>query len=576
MEAADVREVLLHEYGSSHSETFSVLDKICDSQKCAQISNLSASQVHRLGLRSKLRSFESGETIFSEGLDNIVARDNRWNLLVRNPSTTQHAYIAAWSQDTIRSIFQKDEVRDKLRILKSVFLFKALPHARVLDLAQSMVTTTAQEGDVLARQGDIGDSFCIVGLGRVNIERNGRCIRSLSKGDYFGERALLTNEHRSATVKASEACVLWEISQDAFLELTPPALMDYLRQRSMLLEADYNLSDLTFLDVIGIGGFAIVKMVQSKSGDRFALKCVQKRPITQLNRQQALVSERSILEEVDHPFIMRMVKTFRNEAYVYLLFELVTGGELLDTLSLLGVLNQYQSQFYAGSIVLALEHLHGKRIAYLDLKSENILVDAQGYIKLVDLGSASKIHGSHLYEVKGTPHFMSPEMILGRGYTTMADFWALGICMYEFLVGELPFGSGRIDKSEIFKSILKSPLTFPTEFTKKRHAQVSMDIMRALLQPDPNKRLGGSVDGIDTIKKHRFFADLDWEGLIVRSVDPPYVPDAEIFADVSHGIPKGSVGTKGQNMAIVEAKAEQQELARNWTDPEPGWDDDFG
>eukprot|EP00971_Amphidinium_carterae_P266780 5291918-Amphidinium_carterae.1 len=122
-------------------------------------------------------------------------------------------------------------------------------------------------------------------------------------------------------------------------------------------------------------------MVQKKGGgiaDRYALKCVLKKPVVENNQTSMLINERSILTEIDHPFIVKLVQTFKNDAYVYFLLELVSGGELLEALQVLGLLNLEQAQFYSGSIVLALEHLHDRRVAYLDLKSENILIDYQG------------------------------------------------------------------------------------------------------------------------------------------------------------------------------------------------------
>merc|ERR1719247_3596190 len=162
------------------------------------------------------------------------------------------------------------------------------------------------------------------------------------------------------------------------------------------------MSDLRFMRIIGTGGFGIVKMVQRNGGcERYALKCVKKEPVVEFGQQESLVNERDIMSRLDHPFIIRLVQAFRNDYFVYFLLELVSGGELLEALTRLGLLSQEQAQFYTASIVLAFEHLHERRVAYLDLKSENVLIDSQGYIKIVDFGLAVKIQGQ-CHALKGT------------------------------------------------------------------------------------------------------------------------------------------------------------------------------
>ena len=135
--------------------------------------------------------------------------------------------------------------------------------------------------------------------------------------------------------------------------------------------------------------------------------------------------------------------------------------------------------FYTGSIVLALEFLHARRIAYLDLKSENCLIDQQGYLKIIDFGIARRITNTRYGPLKGTPMFMAPEMILGKGHTTVADLWSLGICLYEFVIGNFPFASNCTNHGQIFHEILRAELKFPQWFDKQPNAD---DIMSQKLR----------------------------------------------------------------------------------------------
>ena len=147
------------------------------------------------------------------------------------------------------------------------------------------------------------------------------------------------------------------------------------------------------------------------------------------------------------------VKTFKDREYLYFLTELCTGGELYDAIRKLGLLNREQAQFYLGSIIVAIEYLHERNIAYRDLKPENVLLDSQGYTKLIDFGCAKKMK-ERSYTLVGTPHYMAPEVILGKGYGLTADIWTFGIILYEFVCGPLPFGNDAEDQLEIFRDIL--------------------------------------------------------------------------------------------------------------------------
>jgi len=502
------------------------------------------------------------------GVNQMLFKERPWDIQVRG-AFNPVAFVAIWRADEVNSILVHDDTKEKLRILHSIFLFKALSKNQLLKVAESMETEHKGDDEIVFKEGEAGDTFHIISTGRVVIEKHGRFIRALSAGDYFGEIALLTGESRRATVTAAGPCTIWTMSRDTFASVVPPAMVTYLKNRVAFLDAEYTFDDFEFVRNIGTGGFGVVKMVRNASGTKYALKSVRKQPIVELGQQESLNNERSVLAELDHPFVIKLVQSFRNDAFVFFLLEIVSGGELLDVLGKLGILNKSQCQFYILSILLALQHMHERKIAYLDLKSENVLVDQQGFCKVVDFGLAVRITGGKAHGVKGTPHFMCPEMILGKGYDTTADLWSVGVCLYEFLVGDLPFGKDCKSKSAIFQEVLKSPVTFPDSFISQPWYEESAAIIKGFLQREPTRRLGCSIEGFDAIFAHAFFAGYDLEGLETMSIRPPYLPDQERYM-ASSGWDKS-----GQNLATVEEQLLAEELKGGWKDPEPGWDDEF-
>jgi len=181
---------------------------------------------------------------------------------------------------------------------------------------------------------------------------------------------------------------------------------------------------------------------------------------------------------------------------------------------------------------LALEFLHERRIAYLDLKGENCLIDSHGYLKIIDFGVAERVVNGKIFEARGTPFYMAPEVILARGYTTVADLWSLGVCVFDFMTGQFPFGN-EIDPREagateqIFAKTLKGRLKFPAGMK----AKAVKDFIKGLLEKDPSQRLGAKAEGYAELKAHPFFEGFTWDALLARQLEPPYKPKKEVYAE---------------------------------------------
>jgi cGMP-dependent protein kinase len=203
-------------------------------------------------------------------------------------------------------------------------------------------------------------------------------------------------------------------------------------KRIQLQDDSINLHDLRIIKILGAGTFGTVFLAQSPNQELYALKAVSKTKAEKYKVQDNLVSEREILLAIEHPMILKLVKTFRDQKRVYYLTELIQGIDLFDALRDLNILNERQAMFYSGCLILALEHLYERSIIHRDLKPENVMVDSEGYPKLIDFGTA-KIIERRTYTIIGTPHYMAPEAILGRGYNHTVDIWAIGVMLFEFV-----------------------------------------------------------------------------------------------------------------------------------------------
>lgn len=212
------------------------------------------------------------------------------------------------------------------------------------------------------------------------------------------------------------------------------------------------------------------------------------------------------------------MKSFKDNKRVYLLLEYVHGLDLDVILRNAGLLNNDEAAFYIACLIIILQYLHERDILYRDLKPENIMVGVNGFIKLVDFNSAKVTQGK-TYTLVGCPYYTAPEVIAGKGYTKNSDIWSLGVLLYEFLCGSVPFGSNQEDPYKIYEEILENPIYFPEEIYSLNNGTVSL--IRQLLNKYPENR---HPNQIQKLQKHEFFKNFDWEELYTGNVIPPYKP----------------------------------------------------
>lgn len=320
-------------------------------------------------------------------------------------------------------------------------------------------------------------------------------------------------------------------------------------------------SQFELLKVLGEGSFGKVflvrKVMGADAGTLYAMKVLKKATLKVRDRHRTKM-ERNILVDVEHPFIVKLHYAFQTAGKLYLILDFLRGGDLFSRLSKEVMFTEEDVKFYLAELALALNHLHSLGIIYRDLKPENILLDCEGHIALTDFGlSKLPLEEGKAYSFCGTVEYMAPEVVNRKGHSFAADWWSFGVLMYEMLTGRLPFqGTTR---KETMTQILKAKLGMPSNLTAE-----AQSLLRALFKRNPANRLGAGSGGVEDLKRHEFFATVDWEALTLKKIRPPFKPavsgpdDAFYFdSEFTSKTPRDSPG--------VPASANAHELFRGFS-----------
>jgi len=457
--------------------------------------------------------------------------------------------------------------RMRIRILQSVPLLAKLPENKLSRLASVMRVQAFADGAYVIRQGEEGSRFYIINEGEVKCTRRSsptapeeELIR-LYPQEFFGERALITNEQRKANVIACgpvECLVLERSSFQSLLSEVQNDLVDVMTNRDTKPDepepeapagpsCNFKYEELKVMRTIGTGTFGRVKMVQVKStGQVCALKCMNKSEVLSSHQEKNIMAEKNLLFECSGcPFVLSLLQTFNQKNQIMMLMEFIQGGELwtyiyekTNTVArcAAGGFEMSAVKFYAANVIMAFRHLHKKGIAYRDLKPENLLIDSDGYVKMIDFGFAKRlpctkngVKQDKTYTLCGTPEYLAPEIVMSKGYDKSVDYWALGCLVYELYLSRTPFQADFTTK--IFQNIVAAEknLVFPPKMEPQHVA-----ICKKLLTVNPAFRLGNLSGGVDDIMRDPFFSTMDWDALHNKTIRSPYRPPVKNALDSSN------------------------------------------
>lgn len=412
----------------------------------------------------------------------LITLEVKWCNLVKNIPNNSHISL---------------NIYNTIRQLKKNYLINVIDEFKLTIICSKLKSVNYETNSIICVEKEISnDCVYFIVSGRVKVYKNNELERVLDENSIFNESVLLCNNDshevfaklkndnnqnnmninknccddtvgtlqensnkyclNSHTVKSCTKVHLYKIEKQIIYSILDSNQLENLRMRIGLLNCNVNLSNLNIVKELGRGKFGQVYLTQYKKFF-YALKCILKENVIENSKlRYYLHKERQIMMEFDHPFIVKLAKSFQTSKHVFFLMENIEGismSEFLRTRSGLYLHNNELTSFYASLLILVIEYLNRNSYAHRDIKPENIILSKNGYLKLIDFGVSKKIKG-FTKSLVGTPHYLAPEIILGEEYNFSVDYWSMGICLYEIFYGYFPFGNMANSPQVIYNEVI--------------------------------------------------------------------------------------------------------------------------
>lgn len=421
-------------------------------------------------------------------------------------------WLAAWQlNDKLVLLFLDIETGHLLQYNKKINFMQRLPPDQQIPIVSIQDIRNVEESSVENKYFvHIHTENEIIKYYSKNIEVSAAWVKKLLDAvQYFK----LNNE---STFSSS-------IKETRLLPLTAFDEMEFEENDEEDSKEPVSFASFEILNEIGEGSFGkVFKVIKKNTGSRYALKAVSKLELKRNQQYKYIVAESRIQKSIDHPFIVKLYWAFQTPNNVYLVFEYCPYSDMSKLISKGKPLPEAIVKFYIAEILLAIEYLHSLDIVYRDLKPQNILIDEFYHAKLGDFGLArANTNKSNLATTFcGSPGYLAPEIIKDDGVWKPVDLYSLGICIYELLVGSLPFNENNVMK--LYKLIVSGKIIFPNTLTPNARSLIA-----ALTNKVPERR-----PSITEVKAHAFFEGINWNKLINKEVDPPL--SVEALSEESH------------------------------------------
>ena len=403
-------------------------------------------------------------------------------------------------------------LNQRINLIKSIQFFKNLTPLQTFQLSNYVHLRQYKLGKIILENGPSSDKLYLIKSGSVQIQIGDVILQTLEQGQTFGDFSALENITKKANFVSSNSKVeCYYIEKENYEDIMEKdficPLKKYLYKNTNKNNKIY-LNKLYYIKDLGKGSYGKVYLVHDEK-NFYAMKTANIQRMNEMKEQAKIyINEKNIMFSIKHPFIISIITTFKTKDFLFFLLEYIDGINLRDHMNSpkRELRNLNESKFFLGTMALVLHYLQKQKIIHRDLKPSNIMIDSNGYLKVIDFGVAIDITGKdYTSSTIGTFHYMAPEVVKGNNYNNAVDYWSVGIIAYELFYGRVPFGQEERNPLNIYREILQKKLYLPSE------SEVGFnEVVKDLLQKNSKKRL----NNFSKWKNYKLFNEFNFESLL--------------------------------------------------------------
>lgn len=422
---------------------------------------------------------------------------------------------AEWEEIKSKVISFNSSIAKKMKHLAIVGLLRNVNESKLLEIASIVKKVKFSKGELICSKDFNNDKFFFVIKGEAKLKMNNKAIRRYGKGNCFGEIYLLNIEDPSMIIiSSSEKISLYVLSGSYFTNLIQKSTYNEFIQNKMCNEdREITYGDLYLIKVLSKKSYLVHNTIQ--------LYMVDTRIKSQKELKNAINTVKAS-KHLDHPFIVKYVKMVESKYNAVFIYEYIQKSISMSQLihSKQQYINKVSSIiFYGACLIEAISYMNSKYFTHGNITPENILIDSNGYIKLINLSLSMKIkNNSSTNSVIGVPCYSAPEVLKGNQYSFSCDYWSIGVVLFHFYFGYLPFDIKDIyDPFAVYNAIINNELDYSQCDSKVKEVFIS------LINPDATRR----CQSLASAKKLICFKDYDFEVLFSKKIEPPLIPPNE-------------------------------------------------
>ena len=416
--------------------------------------------------------------------------------------------------------------------LTSIYFFNGLNLSKLIDISNNIIKLSFEKDKKIIQKGDKVEDIYFIIEGSVKFIEDEHTFKEYHKGCSFGEIFLFNGKPAQGEIIVnSQKCILYKMKKNYYFELLTDAELNKKVKKKLCLE-DMEIfpSSIFYLTTLHKGTQSNIYLIHNKIWV-YVMKAIYIQNYYQASTFEGkiipnVLNEKSATKVLDNPFLIKYVKTLKNNSWCFFVEEYINGITLSELFSMCQPFGSISfCRFHSACFILMLEALKEVAIIHRDIKPENIIIGKNGYPRLIDFSCCKRIYDIKTKTLIGTPFFIAPEVLKGNGYTYSCDYWSTGVLIYYLFYGEYPFGNKTTQPDTIYKEIINKKLVFVDNNYKKHNHKFSTyndlkDVISCLLNKNEEERM----KNVSKIKEMDFYKGIDFKKLKRLEIKSPYIP----------------------------------------------------